>query len=66
MFDTITYGDDISRLIKSKTLGEVITYRTSTQEEKRYSVLRKYSLDVVVTNKVVITKEIWFEANHQI
>ena len=32
MLDTITYGDDIS-LDKFKTLGEVITYRTSTQEE---------------------------------
>ena len=32
MLDTITYGDDIS-LDKFKTLGEVITYRTSTDRK---------------------------------
>ena len=63
MLDTITYGDDIS-LDKFKTLGEVITYRTSTQEEALQRI-KEIQPDVVVTNKVVITKEL-FEASPNI
>ena len=63
MLDTITYGDDIS-LDKFKTLGEVITYRTSTQEEALQRI-KETQPDVVVTNKVVITKEL-FEASPNI
>ena len=63
MLDTITYGNDIS-LEKFYSLGEVFSYRTSTQQEAMERVMA-HRPDVVVTNKVVITKEI-FEAAPEI
>lgn len=63
MLDAITYGDDIP-LERFGSLGEVFCYRTSTQQEA-YERVQKHRPDVVVTNKVVITKEI-FEAAPEI
>lgn len=59
MLDTVTYGDDIS-LDRFNQLGEVITYSNSTHEEAIARV-REHNPTVVVTNKVVIDKDI-FEA----
>lgn len=63
MLDTVTYGDDIS-LDKFNQLGEVITYSNSTHEEAVARV-KEHNPTVVVTNKVVIDKDI-FEAGSEI
>lgn len=63
MLDTVTYGDDIS-LDKFNQLGEVIKYSNSTHEEAIARV-KEHNPTVVVTNKVVIDKDI-FEAGSEI
>lgn len=63
MLDTITYGNDIS-LDKFYGLGEVITYRNSTHEEAVARV-REHNPTVIITNKVVIDKDI-FEAGSEL
>ncbi|MEA1915352.1 MAG: D-2-hydroxyacid dehydrogenase [Campylobacterota bacterium] len=52
--DQSTLGDDIS-LEPFNQFGEVITYATTTQDE---ILNRIQNVDIVVTNKVVINKEI--------
>ena len=59
MLDTVTFGEDIF-LGKFKEFGEVVTYSNSTHEEAVARV-RENKPDVIITNKVVIDKDV-FEA----
>jgi glycerate dehydrogenase len=52
--DRKTLGEDIS-LEEFGTLGEVVTYETTTKEETLHRV---QDADIVVTNKVIIDKDI--------
>ena len=63
MLDTVTFGEDIS-LEKFKDFGEVVTYSNSTHEEAVARV-REHKPDVIITNKVVIDKDV-FEAGADI
>ncbi|NVJ53056.1 MAG: D-2-hydroxyacid dehydrogenase [Campylobacteraceae bacterium] len=60
--DTKTLGKDIS-LDKFETLGKVIKYETTTPSE---TLNRVQDCDVVVTNKVVLSKEIIEKSNFKL
>ncbi|RXJ91679.1 hydroxyacid dehydrogenase [Arcobacter sp. CECT 8983] len=60
--DTKTLGNDIS-LDKFETLGEVIKYETTNSRE---TLQRVQDCDVVVTNKVVLSKEIIEKSNFKL
>lgn len=56
MLDTITFGDDID-LSKFDTIGEVVKYGTSTQEEA-VSRLREHNPDIIINNKIILDEEV--------
>lgn len=56
MLDTITFGDDID-LSKFDTIGEVVKYSTSTQEEA-VSRLKEYNPDIIINNKIILNEEV--------
>lgn len=56
MLDTITFGDDID-LSKFDTIGEVIKYRTSTQNEA-VSRLKEHNPDIIINNKIILNEEV--------
>lgn len=60
--DTKTLGNDIS-LDKFETLGEVIKYETTNPRE---TLQRVQDCDVVVTNKVVLSKEVIEKSNFKL
>ena len=60
--DTKTLGEDIS-LDKFDSLGEVVKYETTNPHE---TLTRVQDCDVVVTNKVVISKEIMEKSNFKL
>ncbi|WP_417327839.1 D-2-hydroxyacid dehydrogenase [Halarcobacter sp.] len=60
--DTKTLGNDIS-LDKFETLGEVIKYETT---DPRETLQRVQDCDVVVTNKVVLSKEVIEKSNFKL
>ncbi|WP_417325847.1 D-2-hydroxyacid dehydrogenase [Halarcobacter sp.] len=62
LLDTKTLGNDIS-LDKFETLGEVIKYETT---DPRETLQRVQDCDVVVTNKVVLSKEVIEKSNFKL
>lgn len=56
MLDTITFGDDID-LSKFDTIGEVVKYSTSTQEEA-VSRLKEHNPDIIINNKIILNEEV--------
>lgn len=60
MLDTITFGDDID-LSKFETLGEVVKYTNSTQEEAM-TRLKEHNPEVIINNKIVLTSEVLSQA----
>lgn len=56
MLDTITFGDDID-LSKFDTIGEVVKYSTSTQEEAVLR-LKEHNPDIIINNKIILDEEV--------
>ncbi|MBQ4284719.1 MAG: D-2-hydroxyacid dehydrogenase [Lachnospira sp.] len=56
MLDTITFGDDID-LSKFETLGEVVKYTNSTQEEAVVR-LKEHNPEVIINNKIILNEEV--------
>ena len=56
MLDTITFGDDID-LTQFETLGEVVKFSQSTQEEA-VQRLSEHNPDVIINNKIILNSEV--------
>ena len=60
MLDTITFGDDID-LSQFESLGEVIKFTNSTQEEAK-ARLKEHNPDVIINNKIILNEEVLSQA----